>query len=185
MKAGGDDVKFLSVPKDEVRKEVERMIDEYGNTVLRLAYMYLRDRHKAEDAFQEVFIKVFKKYRGFKGDSNEKTWITRITINVCKDFYKSSWFKKTILKNDVELSDNNESIDDKMAKDENNHLLYNAVLDLNKAQKDVILLYYYVGHDIREISKILRIPEGTVRSRMYRGREILRFNLKERVDLSV
>jgi RNA polymerase sigma-70 factor (ECF subfamily) len=63
----------LSVPKENnpdkdrnIDEEIQRLMDTYGKDVLRTSYMYLKDMHRAEDAFQEVFIKVFKKYESFK-----------------------------------------------------------------------------------------------------------------------
>ncbi len=74
-----------SVKEQNIEKELQRLMDTYGNDVLRPSYMYLRNLQNAEDAFQEVFIKVFNKLESFKGESSEKTWIIRITINVCKE----------------------------------------------------------------------------------------------------
>ncbi len=86
----------LSVPKEnksiighDIEKEIQRLMDDYGDDVLRTSYMYLKDLQNAEDAFQEVFIRVFNKFESFKGESSEKTWIIRITINVCKDMLRS------------------------------------------------------------------------------------------------
>lgn len=51
---------------ESIEKEIERLIQDYGNDVLRIAYMYLKDRHLAEDAFQEVFIRVYHKWNTFR-----------------------------------------------------------------------------------------------------------------------
>lgn len=72
--------------EDSPAYEIEALIREYGNDVLRTAYMYVKDIHTAEDIFQEVFIKVNQKLSTFEGNSSIKTWIIRITINACKDF---------------------------------------------------------------------------------------------------
>jgi RNA polymerase sigma-70 factor (ECF subfamily) len=82
----------LSVPKENnssnklpIDVEIERLINTYGNDVLRTSYLYLKDKQMAEDAFQEVFIKIYKKFDSFEGRSSEKTWIISITINHCKN----------------------------------------------------------------------------------------------------
>lgn len=77
----------LSVPKENnpdkeqkrnIEEELQRLMDTYGNDVLKTSYMYLKDLQKAEDASQEVFIKVFNKYESFRGESSEKTWIIKV-----------------------------------------------------------------------------------------------------------
>ena len=76
--------------------EIEDLIRQYGNDVLRIAYMYVKDIHTAEDIFQEVFIKVNNKLSTFGGYSSIKTWIVRITINTCKDYLKSAYKRRVV-----------------------------------------------------------------------------------------
>ena len=76
--------------------EIEALIREYGNDVLRTAYMYVKDIHTAEDIFQEVFIKVNQKFSTFEGNSSIKTWIIRIAINACKDYLKSAYNRRVV-----------------------------------------------------------------------------------------
>lgn len=61
--------------------EIEQIIKVYGNDSLRICFYYLRNSQDAEDAFQEVFVKVMRKLATFRGKSKLKTWLTRITIN--------------------------------------------------------------------------------------------------------
>lgn len=180
----------LSVPKENemmeeqvIAEEIQRMMDAYGNDVLRTAYMYLKDEQKAEDAFQEVFIKVFNKYGSFKGESSEKTWIIRITINVCKDMLRSSWFRRVLLTDEIRPQNGGSNIEDKVIKNDENRLLFNAVISLPTNQKDVIILYYYQNYSTKEICEILNIAEGTVRSRLHRARKILKSKLEGRLDI--
>lgn len=181
----------LSVPKEnnsgenqDKDKLMHRLMDTYGNDVLRTSYMYLKDMQKAEDAFQEVFIKVFNKYESFKGESSEKTWIIKITINVCKDLLRSSWIKRVLLTDKFKERSRGTGIENRIIKKDENRLLFNEVLSLSQPFKEVILLYYYHSCDTSEISKILNIAEGTVRSRLHRAREILKNKLGGRIDLN-
>lgn len=181
----------LSVPKENnlsksknIEIEIKRMMDTYGNDVLRTAYMFLKDYHKAEDAFQEVFIKVFHKYEGFKGESSEKTWIIKITINTCKDILRSSWLKRVHLTDAIANEDSSSGFESEIIKSEENKLLFNEVISLKPAYKEVVILYYYQDYDTLQISKILNIAEGTVRSRLYRAREILKTKLEVRGDFN-
>jgi RNA polymerase sigma-70 factor, ECF subfamily len=179
----------LSVPKEkceleelDIDKEIERLMNVYGNDVLRTAYLYLKDMQRAEDAFQEVFIKIYKKYDSFKGKSSEKTWIISITINVCKDLLRSSWLKKVFVTDNVMTEKHHEDTDKAAIRLVENKILFNEVISLQSSLKDVVILYYYQEFDTKEISKVLGIAEGTVRSRLHRAREILKNKLSGRID---
>ena len=175
--------------KVDIHKEIERLINCYGDDVLRVAYLYVKDKHKAEDIFQEVFIKVFKKYDTFRGISSEKTWIMRITINVCKDYFKSFWIKRVFLnsgkeddKEELSEEHNAQSLDDTIIKSiESQELLY-EVMNLPIKYKEVIILYYYQQFTNKEISEMLKLPEGTIRTRLFRARELLRKNVTGRIE---
>ncbi|MEG0771756.1 sigma-70 family RNA polymerase sigma factor [Clostridium sp.] len=167
----------------DIHREIERLMNLYGNDVLKTAYLYLKDKQRAEDAFQEVFIKVYKKYPSFKGESSEKTWIISITINVCKDFLRNSWFKRVFVTDKVINVDKYEKdTDETVIKLVENKILFDTVITLQPNLKDVVLLYYYQEFSTKEISKVLGVAEGTVRSRLHRAREILKNKLDGRID---
>ncbi len=183
---------FLSVPKDNgmdqdkklnynskpnIDAEIERLMSTFGNDVLRTSYMYLKDLQKAEDAFQEVFCKIYRKYGSFRGDSSEKTWIIKITINVCRDILRSSWIKRVLLTDKIGVQNDLTDVESKIIKKEENRHLFAEVTSLPRNYKEVMILYYYHEFNTAEISITLNIAEGTVRSRLHRGREILRSKL--------
>ncbi len=163
-----------NIKKADIDQEIEKLIEAYGNDVLRTSFMYLKDKQKAEDAFQEVFCKVYKKYGSFRGESSEKTWIIRITINVCKDILRSNWFKRVLLTDEVGTQTADTDVESKIIKKDENRRLFDKVTSLPRKYKEVIILYYYHEFDTVEISRTLNIAEGTVRSRLHRGREILK-----------
>lgn len=160
-----------------IEKVVERLIHEYGNDVLRLAFMYLKDKYLAEDAFQEVFIKVYHNWQQFRNEASEKTWLIRITINVCKDMMKSNWFKKVSFYDFEDIYTIDKKIN-QVDEEINNKLLFEQVLELPEKYKEVILLYYYQGFSVKEIARILEITTGTVGSLMSRARKLLKKNLR-------
>lgn len=167
------------VPNGDTNKNMERLIDTYGKDVLRISYMYLKDKSLSEDAFQEVFIKIYKNYDSFQGKSSERTWIIRITINTCKDMLRSFWLRRVIVKDEIEFSDFGD-----VEQQFENKLLFDEVLKLPLTYKEVIILYYYQGFNTLEIGRILDVAEGTVRSRLHRAREILKKNCDGRVEYS-
>lgn len=157
---------------------LENLIELYGNDVLRIATLYTKNPTIAEDIFQDVFIKVDKHISSFKGKSSEKTWIIKITINTCKDYLKSSWKKRIVpieFLEETEISSKNE---DNIIINENSNLILKEIIALPIKYREVIILYYYKDFNTSEISKILTIPEATVRTRMKRARELLKEKLE-------
>jgi len=62
--------------------EMDRLLEQYGDSLLRLCFLYLKDRYLAEDAVHDTLIKAYEGYAKFRGDSSEKTWLTSIAVNV-------------------------------------------------------------------------------------------------------
>jgi RNA polymerase sigma-70 factor (ECF subfamily) len=85
--------------------EWENIVTQHGNNIMRLAYFYLKDRALAEDIMQEVFLRAYQKIGTFRGDSNMENWLLRITANLCKDHFRS-WFWRRKACNRRKLSGN-------------------------------------------------------------------------------
>lgn len=156
--------------------KMEQLIHDYGNNLLRLCTLYLKDRYLAEDALQEVYIRVWKKYSLFEGQSQEKTWMTRIAINVCKNYMRSPWHIKTEIQEISELigKEVNEyqQIDNKID-------LMKGILKLKEKYRVMILLYYYQELSVKEIAFVLNRKESTVLTHLKRAREQLKKYLTE------
>ncbi|NLO09308.1 MAG: sigma-70 family RNA polymerase sigma factor [Clostridiales bacterium] len=163
--------------------EIETLIREYGNDVLRTAYMYVKDIHTAEDIFQEVFIKVNQKLSTFEGNSSIKTWIIRITINACKDYLKSAYKRRVVpmmeYQEDAIVS---ESDYEEVEKQDTNHLIKETVLSLPAKYRDVVLCVYFQEMTIAEAAQTLNIAEGTAKSRLSRARQKLKDMLEGRIS---
>ena len=163
--------------------DIEALIREYGNDVLRTAYMYVKDIHVAEDIFQEVFIKVYKNLSTFVGNSSIKTWIIRITINTCKDYLKSAYNRRVVpMMEYQEDAISTESDYDKVEKQDTDHLIKESVLSLPAKYRDVVLCVYFNDMSIAEAAKTLNIAEGTAKSRLARARQKLKDVLEGRVS---
>lgn len=157
---------------EESELDLERVITEYGDSLLRMCFLYLKDIHLAEDAVQDTLIKAYLNYGKFRKDSSEKTWIVRIGINVCKNYLRSSWFKKLCWVWD--MGQYGRGQEDPFPDD----TVISEVMKLPQKYREVILLYYYQQLKTEEISKILNIPGSTVSVRLKRGRERLKPVLK-------
>lgn len=156
------------------KEDITTIVDEFGNSILRMCYLYLKDYQLAEDVTQETFIKVYEKIGTFRHNSSVKTWIMSIAINLCKNQMRTHWFKRTAL----------EYFPDLTAKDSYGEIIEkNAVsveiMRLQPKYREVILLYYYQELSVKEIASVLCIKEATVLQRMKRAREQLKSLLKE------
>ena len=145
---------------------IEDVIDTYGDMVTRICIMNLRNSDDAKDCFQEVFITLYK--HGMIEDHDYlKHWLIRVIINTCKD-YRRVFYKKTINIEDVLIQD-----------EKKDYVLLPVILDMPTRYKNVLYLYYYEGYKTDEISEILKMNINTVKSRLKRGREILKKKVGE------
>ena len=156
--------------------DMERIMEQYGDALLRMSYLYLKDYHLAEDAVQDTFLKIYKSYHGFQGKSSEKTWVMRIAINVWKNYLRTGWLRR-VVPSPVLL----DSLSAEEFPEEDD--LLPRILNLPPKYKEVLLLYYYQELKIREISDILHIPESTVSIRLKRAREQLKIQLEGENEL--
>ena len=163
--------------------DIETLMRQYGNDVLRTAYMYVKDIHTAEDIFQEVFIKVNQKLSTFEGNSSIKTWIIRITINTCKDYLKSAYNRRVVpmmeYQEDAIVSDSDY---DEVERQDTKELIKKSVLSLPAKYKDVVLCVYFQEMTITEAAQALNIAEGTAKSRLARARLKLKSILEGRIS---
>ena len=152
----------------------EELYDKYATDVLRVAYYYLGDRQRSEDVTQDVFVKLLTtKPELISG--REKSWLLKVTLNKCRDLWRSSWIKKVILGHPkFELF----PADDEIGRAAESAALAEAVNHLPGEFKEVVLLYYYQGFSVNEIAEMLEVPEGTVSSRLSRARTRLTKELK-------
>ena len=147
-------------PDSRRDQTIERLITQHQTSLLRLCYVQLQDQALAEDAVQETFLKAYKGFDSFRGDSSEKTWLTRIAVNTCRDFQRGGWFKHT---------------DRRVTPD----MLPVGTVQPRK-MREAILLYYYQDMSTEEIAETLGIAQSSVSNRLRRGREKLRKLLEGR-----
>lgn len=145
---------------------INRIVKTYSDSLLKTAFAILKSTADAEDAVQEVFLKLISKQPQFDNDEHEKAWLLRVTINISRNMLKSSASKNLPLTEDIPYSDN-----------ENSELL-TVVLSLPQHYRTVIHLYYYEGYSIKEIAAIIKQPAATVGTRLARARKLLKCMLK-------
>ncbi len=162
-------------PDSRRDQTIERLITQYQTPLLRLCYVQLQDQALAEDAVQETFLKAYKGFDSFRGDSSEKTWLTRIAVNTCRDFQRGAWFRHTDRRVTPEMLPVGTAQPDTEDLD-----LSLAVMKLPWKIREAILLYYYQDMSTEEIAETLGIAQSSVSNRLRRGREKLRKMLEGR-----
>ena len=162
-------------PDSRRDQTIEKLILQYQTPLLRLCYLQLQDRALAEDAVQETFLKAYRGFASYRGDCSEKTWLTRIAVNTCRDFQRGAWFRHTDRRVTPEMLPVGEVQPDPEDLD-----LSLAVLRLPRKMREAILLYYYQDMGTEEIAEALGIAQSTVSNRLRRGREKLRKLLEGR-----
>jgi len=150
------------------RGSVEHLMAEHGDYILRLCRVVLRDSHLAEDAWQETWIKVWRGLPRFRGECSEKTWISRIAVNTCRDMRRSSWFKI------FEKSDGDEPLARIPAPEEPSGRVTEAIGKLPPKYREAIALFYMEDMSLAELADALGVGVNTVSSRLHRGRERLK-----------
>ena len=150
-----------------------RMVAEYQGALLRMCYLYLRDAIAAQDAVQETFLKAYKGYEAFRGESQERTWLMSIAINVCRDMNRSAWLRhidRRVTPEDVPLP---------APQDEEALALAEAIRRLPNRHRDVILLYYYQDMTIKEVAEALHAAPSTILKRLNQAKDKLKTLLTE------
>lgn len=161
-------------------EKLEHMIDAYGDDVLRYAYLYLGDRGWAEDASQQVFLRVYQNMGDFRGEASIKTWILRITINTCKNIRKSKGYRKVLAECSLDALQSHTVFGNNLNPEDTD--IWQEILKLPDAHRNVLVLKYYQDYTTEEIAKLLNLTQSAVRSRLSRAISKIRKNLEGRVD---
>ena len=164
-------------PSCNAEETFSRVVAEYQKSLLHMCAMMLRDDAAAEDAVQETFFKAWKNYDRFRREADEKTWLTRIAINTCKDLLKSAWVRNT------DRSVIPETLPEGTAPmEERDDTVTRAVLSLPPKLKEVTLLHWYQGLTLEEMGKALRLPRSTINYRLKKAKTILKQELEDWYD---
>lgn len=142
---------------------VQKAVEKYSRTVLKIAFTYTKNVSDAEDIAQDVFLALFREKKDFRSEEHLKAWLIRVAVNKSKNHVKSSWFAKR-----------KEMPEDLSYLPEEYNDILQAVLSLDEKYRLPIHLFYYEGYSIREIAQILKMPSATVGTRLKRGREQLK-----------
>lgn len=187
-----DEQRFIErlVARDE--RAFNELVELYGDRVYRLMLRMLARKDEAEDMAQEVFVQVFKAIHQFRGDAKLGTWIYRVAVNLCKNRGKYLSRRHTGSEDELdaladraplaeakgvtsgELSGPDQVVQGYQVE----AIVRRCILELETEFREVLILRDVEELSYEEIGEITGLPEGTVKSRLHRGRAML----KEKVE---
>ncbi len=142
----------------------EQVVRKYAQTVMRVCIMRLENYSDAEDCFQNVYVKLYKSTKSFSDEEHLKAWLIRVAINECSSYVKS---------NNREIPMEGIRRDEPDFTDEAADMSW-ALMRTPQKYRDVLYLYYCEQYKVNEIAKLLKLNENTVKTRLRRGRDILK-----------
>ena len=149
--------------------------DRYSGRIYNFAFRFLKNAEAAEDATQEVFVKMLKHANQFHGDAKLSTWLFSITANWCRDYLRKADNKpKDSDEVLVTLPSSTDSPERTLEQRENEVMVRRALATLTPEQREAILLSRYQGLSYAEIAQISGCSEGAVKTRVFRAMETLK-----------
>jgi RNA polymerase sigma-70 factor (ECF subfamily) len=145
---------------------LERLLDGYQHKVFRMAVAMLRDRGRAEEVTQEVFLKVWRALPSYSGRAAVSTWLYAIARNTCLNAVRTESYRKTT---------SIEQLPEPAAPPvTSSDLEWGPLLArLPEIQRQVVMLFYFEDRDVKEVARLLGLAEGTVKSHLHRARQAL------------
>jgi RNA polymerase sigma-70 factor (ECF subfamily) len=179
-----DDKAIWIIFNTDKNQGLDLFIAKYKTPLYKLCIHLHRNNSNAEDLFQDTWIKAFKYMNDFDRSKNFEPWLFTIAINLYKDNYRKvkRWFSKSI--DFFDTSDKNIVMDNIKATTylpeesydncQNKKQLQNGIVNLKDEYRMVVILFYYNELKQKEISEILKIPVGTVKSRLNKAKKLLK-----------
>jgi len=163
----------------------EELVRKYERRVLSTAYRYLGDRAAAEDVAQEIFLKVWRRARSFKGRSSFSTWLYRIAVNQCLNF-REKRRRRRGEPLDERIADTRPGPAERHEAETTSRLVREAMDGLPRKQRMALILSKFEGRSYKEIAQIMGVSLASVESLIFRARQNLKktlLPLRERGEL--
>ncbi len=160
----------------------ESLVRRWQGPLVNLAYRFCRDRGRAEDMAQEAFLRAYKALGQWRRDAAFSTWLFALATNL----YRSELARipvRTVSLDDIGVLRDSRAIDGGLEEQDLCRIVRQAVLTLPPKYRDALTLFYFHGMDVAAAARSLGLPEGTIKARLSRGREILRGKLPHRIGM--
>lgn len=167
--------------------EIENIVDQYENMLYNLCYRLTQNLHDAQDLYQQTWLKAISRINLYANKSM-KNWLYTICLNLYRDNYRKSKRKEQIISSNfsteaqekvMENASDNDTAENAAIRNINNELLLIKIDQLSDKLRVPIILFYFDGLDYKAIAGILRVPIGTVKSRLNLAKEKLRKEMEK------
>ncbi len=166
---------------NEIKKiTAEEVIDRYADMVYRLALLQVKNKADADDIFQEVFVRLVKHIHKLQNWDHVKAWLIRVTTNCAKKHFNQYWNRNVSFLDEAEEILSQESGYETV---EDEGFVWQAVKELPEKYRVVVHLFYFEELSVTQIAKATRQKETTVKSQLFRAREMLRTSLEGEIVL--
>jgi RNA polymerase sigma-70 factor (ECF subfamily) len=155
----------------------EPIVRRWQKPLVNLAYRFCRDRSRAEDMAQEAFLRAYRSLASWRGDAAFSTWLFALATNLYRSEIKRLPPLTTQLDEAVGVLARR-AVEPIVDEERRDRMVRNAVLTLPAKYRDVLTLFYFHGMDVARSAASLGVPQGTVKARLSRGRDILRGKLR-------
>lgn len=155
------------------------LMDRYGQDVWNYAYFLVKNRAMADDIAQDTFIRAYRHFSGFRQESSVKTWLLRIARNVAFNYRNAAFFRKALLMDIVAPRHPGRSAEQDYLERETTSEIWRCVMELPVKLRETLVLHAKYELSVAEIADLQRIPEGTVKSRLFAARRRMESLLKE------
>jgi RNA polymerase sigma-70 factor (ECF subfamily) len=174
-------------------RALSELADTYGTKIYQLAFRYLRNKEDAEEVTQDVLFKVYRKVGSFRGDAALSSWIYRITFNAAMSRLRTAQYQRSqeddrqLVSEDAdpskparsEIADWTDMADERVLRSQLRQHVFRAILALPAIYRAPVMLRDIHGMSTEEASAMLHVKDQTLKSRLHRGRLILRKQLAE------
>lgn len=159
---------------------LDEAMNQHGDDVFRLMYAYVHNESIAEELAQEVFVKCYLALPKYKQQSSLKTWLYRIAINHAKDYLKS-WYHRQVVTHDTYIVTNcdERTVEQQIIEEQQAEELMHSLLALPIKYREVLYLFYYEEQTIVEIAQLLRSNSNTIKTRLRKGKQLLKRTMEE------
>ena len=174
-----NDINIIDLVKKGDVKAFDILVVKYQDRLVYSVYKFCNDFELSQDIAQEAFVKAFRNIDKFRGDSSFYTWIYRIAINTAKNYFSNKsrgdeTYNEDILDNALsDMSLNSDNPETLLAAEEMKDAINQAFKNLPDEIRSTLSLREYDGLSYEEIAKVQNCPIGTVRSRIFKGRELI------------
>jgi RNA polymerase sigma-70 factor (ECF subfamily) len=159
----------------------EGIVRRWQGPLINMAYRFCNDRGRAEEMAQEAFLRAYRALASWRKDAAFSTWLFAVAANLYRSELKRMPAQNVALEDIAELMDTRSYHADFETEDRD-RAIRRAVMALPPKYRDAMILYYFHEMDVPAASKSLGVPEGTVKARLFRGREILRSKLPQLLE---